>query len=82
MEPREQIVEQALSLTPEDRVDVADALEHSLTPTGFATPEIAAEWATEIERRIAAYDRGEVQGLEPGHRRRPHATTPCEIPSR
>jgi putative addiction module component (TIGR02574 family) len=63
MPRREQIVEQALSLPPEDRAFVADALEQSLTPIGFATPEIAAAWAVEIERRIASYDRGEVQGL-------------------
>jgi putative addiction module component (TIGR02574 family) len=58
---REQLVEQALALPPEDRAYLADALEHSLTHEGFATPEIAAAWAAEIERRIAAYDRGEIQ---------------------
>jgi putative addiction module component (TIGR02574 family) len=61
---RDQIVQQALSLTPEDRAFVADALEQSLAGQGFATPEIASAWAAEIERRIAAYDRGEVQGVD------------------
>lgn len=60
MPQRDQIVEQALTLTPEDRAYVADKLEESLTAGGFATPEIAAAWAEEVERRIADYDRGEV----------------------
>ncbi len=61
MPQRDQIVEQALTLTPEDRAYVADKLEQSLTTDGFATPEIAAAWAEEVERRIDAYDRGDVK---------------------
>jgi hypothetical protein len=64
MSIRDQIVEQALSLTPEDRAFVADALERSLTRDGFASPEIEQAWAEEIERRLAAYDLGEVKALE------------------
>ena len=66
MNQREQIVQQALALPPEDRIFVADALEQSLTSGEFATPEIAAAWIAEIERRISAYDRGETPttGLE------------------
>ena len=60
MSDREQIAQQALALPPEDRAYLADMLERSLPPGGFATPEIAAAWGEEIERRIAAYDRGEV----------------------
>jgi putative addiction module component (TIGR02574 family) len=56
---REQIAQQALALPPEDRTYLADVLEQSLTSGEFATPEIAAEWMVEIDRRIAAYDRGE-----------------------
>jgi putative addiction module component (TIGR02574 family) len=59
---REQIVQQALTLAPGDRVYVADVLEQSLSDGGFSSAEIAAEWAAEVERRMAAYDRGEVQG--------------------
>jgi hypothetical protein len=51
---RDQIVEQAMPLSPEDRIFVADALEQSLAGEGFATPEIASAWAAEVERRIAA----------------------------
>ena len=61
---REQIAQQALALPPEDRTYLADVLEKSLTSGEFATPEIAAEWAAEIDRRIAAYDRGETQGVD------------------
>ncbi len=58
---REQIVQQALTLAPGDRVYVADVLEQSLSDGGFSSEEIAAEWAAEVERRMAAYDRGEVR---------------------
>ena len=61
---REQIAQQALALPPEDRTYLADVLEKSLTSGEFATPEIAAEWAAEIDRRIAAHDRGETQGVD------------------
>jgi putative addiction module component (TIGR02574 family) len=61
---REQIAEQALALPPEDRTYLADLLEQSLTNGEFATSEIAAEWAAEIDRRIAAYDRGETKGVD------------------
>ena len=60
MSSREEIVSQAMSLPAADRAFVADALEQSLPSSGFATPEIAAAWAAEIDRRIAAYERGEL----------------------
>lgn len=59
MTRREEIAQQAMALPPEDRAYVADMLEQSLSGGGFATPEIAAAWATEIKRRVAAHDRGE-----------------------
>lgn len=57
----EQIAQQALALGPEDRVNLANVLEESLSTGGFATPEIAAAWSAEIDRRLAAYRRGEAQ---------------------
>ena len=63
MTNREQIVEQALTLTPEDHAYVAEALEMSLSNEGFASHEIADAWAEELERRVSAYDRGEVQAI-------------------
>jgi putative addiction module component (TIGR02574 family) len=45
----------ALALSAEERATLADALIDSLdSPT---PPEIEAAWATEIERRVAAYKR-------------------------
>ena len=61
---REQIAQQALALPPEDRTYLADVLEQSLSSGEFATPELAAEWSAEIDRRIAAFDRGETHGLD------------------
>jgi len=64
MTSREQIAQQALALPPEDRTYLADILEQSLTSGEFATLELAAEWTAEIDRRIAAYDHGETQGVD------------------
>lgn len=61
---RDDIVQQALALPPDDRAFVADTLAQSLTSGEFASPEIAAAWAKEIERRLTAYDRGDVQAVE------------------
>ena len=57
---RNEVLQQAMSLDVEDRAFVAEALEGSLQPTDFATPEIAAAWAKEIERRAEAFERGEM----------------------
>lgn len=61
---RDEIAKQALTLPPEDRAYVADLLEGSLPPAGFADPEIAEAWSREIDRRVQAYDRGETTGLD------------------
>lgn len=61
---REEIVQQAMSLAPEDRAFVANALEQSLTNGEFATSEIAQAWASEVERRIDAFDRGEIPATD------------------
>jgi len=64
MSDRDEIVQQAMSLSPADRAYVADVLEQSLPTGGFATPEIAAAWTAEIERRIGAFDRGELSAVD------------------
>jgi putative addiction module component (TIGR02574 family) len=64
MSLREEIAQQALELPAEDRAYVADVIEQSLANGGFASDEIAAAWASEIERRIAAYDRGEIEAVD------------------
>ena len=57
---RDELLEKVLSLDVEDRAYLAEALEDSLKPTDFASPEIAAAWSAEIERRAQACERGEM----------------------
>lgn len=52
--------QQARSLTPDERARLAEVLLESLHDTPL--PEIEAEWQREIEKRVAAYDRGQTQG--------------------
>lgn len=61
---REEFIQQALSFPPADRAWIADHLEQSLANDGFATPETAASWSAEIERRIAAFERGDLTAVE------------------
>lgn len=61
---RDQIAEQALTLPPEDREYVADRLERSLPMSDFASVELADAWSREIDRRIAAWDRGETRSVD------------------
>jgi putative addiction module component (TIGR02574 family) len=61
---REQVLQEALALPPEDRAFLADHLEQSLHHGQFASPDIAAAWTAEIDRRIAAYERGEIQASD------------------
>ena len=63
MPPREEILQMALALDPADRAFVADELERSLSTGAFASEEIAMAWSQEIDRRIAAYDRGETTAV-------------------
>ncbi len=61
---REQVLQEALALPPEDRAFLAEQLDQSLDHGQFASPEIAAAWTAEIDRRIEAYERGEVQASD------------------
>ncbi|MEI8379450.1 MAG: addiction module protein [Planctomycetota bacterium] len=63
MPTREALLQDALLLSPGDRALLVDALEESLNHGEFATPEIAAAWSEEIDRRLAAYQRGETKAL-------------------
>ena len=56
MSLREEIIQQALGLPSEDREFVADTLEQSLPHADFASPEIAATWSEEIDRRMDEAD--------------------------
>jgi len=64
MSGREQVLQSALALSAEDRAFLAEQLEESLNRGGFASSEIAAAWTAEIDRRIAAYERGEIQASD------------------
>lgn len=52
-----QIEEQARSLSAEDRAKLAESMLESLHAP---VSEVEAAWADEIERRVAAFDRGEI----------------------
>lgn len=63
MPTRDVVLQEALLLSPGDRAMLVDALEESLDHGEFATPEIAAAWSKEIDRRLGAYHRGETQAV-------------------
>jgi putative addiction module component (TIGR02574 family) len=52
-----QIEEQARALNPDERAKLAQSILESLQAP---IAEIEASWAEEIERRVAAFDRGEI----------------------
>lgn len=57
-----ELVRKGRQLSPEDRERVVEGLLESLH-----APEVAAldaAWEQEIERRLAEYDRGEVQAVD------------------
>lgn len=51
--------QQARALSPDDRARLVEVLLESLR--GNPLPEVETAWNREIEARIAAYDRGEMQ---------------------
>jgi putative addiction module component (TIGR02574 family) len=56
-----ELEQQAKALTPEERARLAEVLLESLQDAPIA--EIEAAWEREIEQRVAAYDRGELQTI-------------------
>jgi len=52
-----QIEQQARSLSPEERAELAEAMLESLHEPVSA---VEAAWTEEIERRVAAFDRGDL----------------------
>jgi putative addiction module component (TIGR02574 family) len=55
----EQILQSALSLNPEDRVEIAECLILSLDTE--RPDDFEAAWAAEIKRRLESIDKGQVQ---------------------
>ncbi len=58
------ILKQVQELPAEERNALIEALAEAEEDCEFASPEIARAWEEEIERRIAAYDRGETQAID------------------
>ncbi len=54
-------VQQARALSPDDRARLVEVLLESLQETPLS--EVEAAWNREIEGRIAAYDRGDLQAF-------------------
>lgn len=52
-----QIDEQTLNLSPDERAKLAEFMLKSLSEP---LADIEAAWSQEIERRVAAYDRGDL----------------------
>ena len=56
-----ELAERGKALSPEERSRLVDLLLESLHEAPAS--EIEAAWALEIERRLAAHDRGEVEAV-------------------
>jgi putative addiction module component (TIGR02574 family) len=54
------LIEEALSLPPDERAAVAERLLSSLEPE---LSQIDQLWAAEAEDRLNAYDRGEIEAI-------------------
>ncbi len=57
----EELAERGKELAPQDRSRLVDMLLESLHEAPIM--EVEAAWDDEVERRLAAYDRGELQSL-------------------
>jgi putative addiction module component (TIGR02574 family) len=64
----DELFEQAMALTPEQREELADRLYQSTLPEvpgdGVSPEEWERCWAEEINRRIEEYERGEADGQD------------------
>ena len=57
-----ELAERGIALPTEDRSRLVDLLLESLHES--SRNEVEAAWAIEIEQRLAAYDRGEMESVE------------------
>jgi putative addiction module component (TIGR02574 family) len=57
-----ELAKQGKALSPEDRSRLVEILLESLHEGSLA--DVEAAWDAEVERRLAAYDRGEVLALD------------------
>jgi putative addiction module component (TIGR02574 family) len=58
-DPVTDLVQRGRALTPEDRERLVDQLLESLNEP--AASDLNAAWELEVQERLAAYDRGDVQ---------------------
>jgi putative addiction module component (TIGR02574 family) len=56
----DQILKEAMALSPEERADLVDKLLATLDVTSTEQAEIDRAWGEEADRRMEAYRRGEV----------------------
>ena len=61
-DPITELVQRGRALTPEDRERLVDQLLESLNEP--AASGLNAAWELEVQERLAAYDRGEVQAID------------------
>ena len=60
-----ELLEHVLELSPTQRAAIAQRILESLEPEE-ADSDADKAWADEIERRVAAYDRGETASVDAG----------------
>ena len=60
---KDQILNEAMALGPTDREALAEQLLASIEGDGLTA--VDAAWAAEVDRRLSASDRGEVQAAPP-----------------
>jgi len=60
-DPVNKLAQLGLALSPNDRSRLVDLLLESLHEPSIA--EVDEAWSEEIERRLAEYDRGEVESI-------------------
>jgi len=73
----QEIEREIARLSVDDRTRLAAYILDSLEPADGTDSEVEAAWAREIEARVAAYERGEIESVPAedvfaeGHRRKP-----------
>jgi len=55
-----EIIQEVLSMTPEERAELVDSILASLEPSD---PRILELWAIEAEDRVAAFERNEIDAV-------------------
>jgi putative addiction module component (TIGR02574 family) len=55
-----ELLQEVLSMPPEDRAELADSILASLEPSD---PRILELWAAEAEDRVAAFERNEIEAI-------------------